>query len=78
MISLLPANGDMLEAERAQMYLGEQLVDAFDFLQAENVRLVRLDEALDEIEAQAHGVDIPSGESKAHGEWGMAGGWPFK
>ena len=68
MISLLPANGDMLETERTQMHLGKQPVDAFDFLQAENIRPVRPDEALDEIETQAHRVDVPGGESKAHGE----------
>ena len=58
----------MLETERAQMHLRKQLVDAFDFLQAENIRPVRPDEALDEIDAQAHGVDVPSCKSKAHGE----------
>ena len=52
--------------ERAERQLGEQPVNALDFLEAENVRLVRAGETLDEIETQADRVDVPGGEAKSH------------
>ena len=68
MIALLSGDRHMVEAERAERQLGEQPVNAFDFLEAENVRLLRADQALDEIETQADRVDVPGGEAKSHGE----------
>ena len=49
-IALLSCDRHMVEAERAERQLGEQPVNAFDFLETENVRLVRAGETLDEIE----------------------------
>ena len=49
-IALLSCDRHMVEAERAERQLGEQAVNALDFLETENVRLMRAGEALDEIE----------------------------
>ena len=68
MIALLSCNRHMVEAERAERQLGEQPVNAFDFLETENVRLMRAGETLDEIETQADRVDVPGGEAKTHEE----------
>ena len=66
-IALLARDRDMGKAERVQLARGEVLLDAFDLLQAEEIGLVRLDEAADEIEPEPDGVDVPGGEAEAHG-----------
>ena len=65
-IALLPRDRDMGKAERAQLQLGKPVIDAFDLLQAENVGLVGLGEALDEIEPEPDRIDVPGREAKAH------------
>ena len=65
-IALLPCDRHMVETERAERQLGEQPVNALDFLEAENVRLVRAGEAPNQIETQSDRVDVPGGEAKSH------------
>ena len=66
MIALLPADRDMRKSERAQLEPGELVVDAFDLLQAEHVRLLGAHEARHEIEPEPDRVDVPGGETEAH------------
>ena len=72
-IGLLPVDLDVAEAERRELFRREDLVMALGFLQAENVRLVFGDEPFHEPDAQAHGVDVPSGEREFHGRAGPDG-----
>ena len=67
-IALLSGDRDMVEAERAERQLGEEAVNAFDFLETENVGPLRAGQAFDEIETQADRVDVPGGEAKSHEE----------
>src|SRR5262245_48684965 len=57
----------MRKAERAKLEPGELVLDAFDLLEAKDVGLVLLYEAVDEVEPKPDRVDIPGGEAKAHG-----------
>jgi hypothetical protein len=57
---------DMRIARSPDRLIGEQLVHAFDFLEAENIRLERLEKMLDDADAQSHRVDIPGRQSKIH------------
>src|SRR5579864_5285415 len=66
MISLLAVQGDMFIAETAEALQRKDIVDAFGFLQTEHVRSRRLDELGDEIDAQAHRIDVPCCQRKTH------------
>ena len=68
MIALLSGDRHMVETERAERQLGEEPVNAFDFLEAENVGPLSAHQAFDEVETQADRVDVPGGEAKSHGE----------
>ena len=68
MIALLSGDRHMVEAERAERQLGEEPVNAFDFLEAENVGPLSAHQAFDEVETQADRVDVPGGEAKSHEE----------
>jgi hypothetical protein len=57
---------DMLEAHGADGVIGKQLVNAFDFLEAEHVGLVGLDELLDDSDAQPHRIDVPRRQPEFH------------
>jgi hypothetical protein len=55
--------------------LGRKLaVLTFDFLQTEDIRGLFGDKAGDLVKAQADRIDVPSGETKAHGKDPVAGG----
>ena len=65
-IALLAMQGDVLVAERAERLFRELVVGALGLLQAEDVGRLLLKEALDERDAQAHGIDVPGGDRKRH------------
>ena len=66
-IALLAGHRDMRKAERPELKLWELAFDAFDLLQANHIRPVRSGEAADEIELEPDRVDVPRGETEAHG-----------
>src|SRR6266436_9241407 len=70
-IALLPVQRDVLIAKPLETLQREGVVDAFGFLQAQYVRPHRLDEFGDEIDAQAHRVDIPRCQGETHG-WDLS------
>ena len=65
-IALLPVDRDMGIARVPERAEGEIAVRAFRFLQAQNIRLVLGEIADDEIDAQAHRIDVPRGDRKRH------------
>src|SRR5579872_5879305 len=66
MISLLAVQGDVFIAETAEALQRKDIIDALGFLQTEHVRSRRLDELGDEIDAQAHRIDVPCCQGKTH------------
>ena len=66
-IPLLARDRDMGKAERAKLARGKVPLDAFDLLQAEEIGPVGSHEAAHEIESESDGVDVPGGETEAHG-----------
>src|SRR6185369_607291 len=65
-IALLPVQRDMLIAETLESLQREGVVDALGFLQAQHVRPRRFEEFGDDVDAQAHRIDIPRCQGKAH------------
>ena len=65
-IALLPVQRDVLIAEALEALQRKGIVDAFGLLQAQHVRPRRLEEFGDEVDAQAHRIDIPRCQGKAH------------
>jgi hypothetical protein len=65
-IALLPVQCDMLIAETLEPLQRESVVDAFGFLQAQHVRPCRFEEFGDDVDAQAHRIDIPRCQGKPH------------
>ena len=63
-IALLPADGDMRIACVAERFIGKICVRALRLLEAQHVRLVPAQITHDEIDAQAHRVDVPRGDGK--------------
>jgi hypothetical protein len=57
---------DMLIAETLESLQREGVVDALGFLQAQHVRPRRFEEFGDDVDAQAHRVDIPRCQGKTH------------
>jgi hypothetical protein len=57
----------MRVAKLAKAFEREKLVTAFDFLKAQDVGPRLAQEASDEIEAQANGIDVPGAYSDCHG-----------
>src|SRR6185437_7568152 len=74
MIALLTVDRDMGIARVPERRVGEIGVRAFRLLEAENVRLVLVEIADDELDAQTHRIDVPGGDGKRHGE--ESGGGP--
>ena len=68
MIALLPVQRDVLIAEAPETLERKCIIDAFGFLQAQNVRPHRFQEFGDEIDAQAHRIDIPGCQGETHGD----------
>jgi hypothetical protein len=56
----------MIVAKRADRQIGEQPVNAFDFLKAEDVRPLRAHETLDQVKPQSDRVDGSCREAKTH------------
>ena len=65
-IALLPVQRDVLIAEALEALQREGVVDAFGFLQAQHVRPRRFEEFGDDVDAQAHRIDIPRCQGKPH------------
>ncbi len=65
-IALLAVEGDVLVAELAKSLLGKQLIGNFRLLQAEHVRRLFEEQALDDGHAKTNGVDVPGGYGKRH------------
>ena len=67
-VERLLAVGDDVVAQRLDLEPGKGVIDAFGFLQAQHIRPHRLEEFGDEIDAQAHRIDVPCCQGKAHGD----------
>src|SRR5882672_4399797 len=65
-ITLLPVQRDVFVAEAFEALQRKCVVDAFGFLQAQHVRPRRFEEFGDDIDAQAHRIDIPGCQGEAH------------
>src|SRR5207253_1911994 len=65
-IALLPVEGDVLVAETAEPLERKAVVRALGFLQAQDIGPRRLHELGDEIDAQAHRIDVPGRDFQAH------------
>ena len=65
-IALLPVQRDVFIAEALETFERKGVVDAFGFLQAQHVRPRQFEEFGDDIDAQAHRVDIPRCQGKTH------------
>jgi hypothetical protein len=65
-IALLSVKRDMLIAEAFEAFQRERVVDTFGFLQAQDVRPHRFEEFGDDIDAQAHRIDVPGCQGKPH------------
>ena len=66
-IALLTIQRDVLIAEAPETLQRKNIIDAFGFLQAQNVRPLRFQEFGDEIDAQAHRIDVPGCQGETHG-----------
>jgi len=56
----------MLIAESPETLQGKGIVDAFGLLQAKHIGPRRFEEFGDEVNAQAHRIDIPGGQGELH------------
>ena len=65
-IALLPADGDMRISGVAERVIRKICVRTLRFLEAQDVRLVPGQVTHDEIDAQAHRVDVPRSDGKCH------------
>ena len=65
-ITLLSVQRDMLIAETLESLQREGVVDALGFLQAQHIRPRRFEEFGDDVDAQAHRIDIPRCQGKTH------------
>ena len=65
-IALLPVQRDVLIAEPLEALQRKGVVDAFGFLQAQHVRPRRFEEFGDDVDAQAHRIDIPGCQGEPH------------
>src|SRR6266702_2110780 len=66
-VALLPVQRDVLISEPLESLQRKGVVDAFGFLKAQHVRPRRFEEFGDDVDAQAHRVDIPRCQGKTHG-----------
>jgi hypothetical protein len=62
--------GDDVIAERLDLQPRERLVDAFDFLQADDVRRALLEPGQEMVEPLPDRIDVPGGYTH---EWGIRG-----
>ena len=67
-IALLPVQRDVFIAEPFETLERKGVIDAFGFLQAQYIRPHRFEKLRDDIDAQAHRIDIPGRQGKAHGD----------
>jgi hypothetical protein len=67
MPALLAGDPHMRQAHGGEGLPGELGLLTLDLLQAQDVGRLFVDEARDLLGAQADGVDIPGGDTKAHG-----------
>jgi hypothetical protein len=65
-VALLAVNDAMRVAERLERRVRELLLAALDFLQAQHIRPLLLEQAGDLVDPQADRVDVPSGD-RNHG-----------
>ena len=65
-IALLPVQRDMLIAEPLEALQRKRIVDAFGLLQAQHIRPRALQEFGDDVDAQAHRIDVPGGDGEPH------------
>src|SRR5215217_5660115 len=63
-IALLAVKGDVLIAETLEALERKLVVRALRLLQAQHVRPRRLDKLRDQIDAQAHRIDVPGGDGE--------------
>ena len=66
-ITLLSVQRDVLIAKALEPLQGKCVVDAFGFLQSQDIRPHRFEELGDDVDAQAHRVDVPGCEGETHG-----------
>ena len=66
-IALLPVQRDMLVAETLEALQREGVVDALRLLQAKHVGPRRFEKFGDDIDAQAHRIDVPRCQGEPHG-----------
>ncbi len=66
-IALLTVQRDVLVAEPPEAFQRKGVVGAFGFLQAQHIRPHRPEEFGDQVDAQAHRIDIPGGQGELHG-----------
>jgi hypothetical protein len=67
-VTLLAIEGDVVEAELANIGGGKLAVLDLGFLQAKYIRVLFPDEALDKTHAKTNGIDVPGGQRDLHGE----------
>src|SRR4029079_16115903 len=65
-IALLAVDENVIVAAPAKGLVGEELLAALDLLQAEDIGRVRIEKGADEIDAPAHGIDVPGGDGEGH------------
>src|SRR5215217_2045102 len=63
-IALLSVEGDVLITEAPEALERKLVVRALGLLQTEDIRPRRLDELRDQIDAQAHRIDVPGGDGE--------------
>ena len=67
MMHPLPVEHDMRIAQRLERSAGEGAVDDLRFLKAQNIGLLLAQEALDNLDTEADGIDIPRNNAEALG-----------
>src|SRR5690348_17256863 len=72
-VALLPVQGDVLVAEPPEALERKLVVRTLGLLQTEDVGARRFDELRHKVDAQAHRVDVPGGDEKAHS---FPSSWP--
>ena len=71
-IALLPVHSDVLVTEPPEGIERKQVVRTLGFLQAQHVRRLFDEQALDDRHSQANGVDVRGGDGQGHGTAGKA------
>ena len=74
MIALLAPDHEVGQAHGLKGFGRELAILTFDLLQTEDIGSLFGDKARDLVEPQADRIDVPSGDTKAHGKGPRAGG----